>query len=138
MARLKTKDIGVIITDHNVHETLAITDRAYLLYEGSILESGTAEELASNPEVRRKYLGQSFELRKSFPSTPARLKKRTGSRFRAGQKIARTPKPAPATSADGYSEEDLQKRKVSINRKSGVLNNLSAVSLYNSDLRSLL
>jgi len=48
VARLKTKDIGVIITDHNVHETLAITDRAYLLYEGSILESGTAEELASN------------------------------------------------------------------------------------------
>ncbi|HHV39769.1 MAG: LPS export ABC transporter ATP-binding protein [Bacteroidales bacterium] len=67
VARLKTKDIGVIITDHNVHETLAITDRAYLLYEGSILESGTAEELASNPEVRRKYLGQSFELRKIIP-----------------------------------------------------------------------
>lgn len=67
VARLKTKDIGVIITDHNVHETLAITDRAYLLYEGSILESGTAEELAANPEVRRKYLGQSFELRKIVP-----------------------------------------------------------------------
>ncbi len=64
VARLKTKNIGVIITDHNVHETLAITDRAYLLYEGSILESGSAEELASNPEVRRKYLGQNFELRK--------------------------------------------------------------------------
>ncbi len=67
VAQLKTKDIGVIITDHNVHETLAITDRAYLLYEGSILESGTAEELASNPEVRRKYLGQNFELRKILP-----------------------------------------------------------------------
>ena len=64
IAKLKTKNIGIIITDHNVHETLAITDRAYLLYEGSILESGTAEELANNPEVRRKYLGQSFELRK--------------------------------------------------------------------------
>lgn len=64
VARLKTKNIGVIITDHNVHETLAITDRAYLLYEGSILESGTAEDLAANPEVRRKYLGQNFELRK--------------------------------------------------------------------------
>ncbi len=63
VSRLKTKDIGVIITDHNVHETLAITDRAYLLYEGSILESGTAQELADNPEVRRKYLGQNFELR---------------------------------------------------------------------------
>ncbi|MBQ0024683.1 MAG: LPS export ABC transporter ATP-binding protein [Bacteroidales bacterium] len=65
IAKLKTKNIGVIITDHNVHETLAITDRAYLLYEGSILESGTAEQLANNPEVRKKYLGQNFELRKA-------------------------------------------------------------------------
>lgn len=65
IAKLKTKNIGVIITDHNVHETLAITDRAYLLYEGSILESGTAEELANNPDVRKKYLGQNFELRKA-------------------------------------------------------------------------
>lgn len=65
IAKLKTKNIGIIITDHNVHETLAITDRAYLLYEGNILESGTAEQLASNPEVRKKYLGQNFELRKA-------------------------------------------------------------------------
>ncbi len=65
IARLKTKNIGIIITDHNVHETLAITDRAYMLYEGSILESGTAEQLANNPDVRRKYLGQNFELRKA-------------------------------------------------------------------------
>ena len=65
IAKLKTKNIGISITDHNVHETLAITDRAYLLYEGSILESGTAELLANNPEVRRKYLGQNFELRKA-------------------------------------------------------------------------
>lgn len=65
IARLKTRNIGIVITDHNVHETLAITDRAYLLYEGSILESGTAEMLANNPEVRRKYLGQNFELRKA-------------------------------------------------------------------------
>ncbi|MCF0167361.1 MAG: LPS export ABC transporter ATP-binding protein [Bacteroidales bacterium] len=63
--KLKDKNIGIIITDHNVHETLAITDRAYLLYEGSILESGTPEELANNPEVRRRYLGQNFELRKA-------------------------------------------------------------------------
>ncbi|MDR2563088.1 MAG: LPS export ABC transporter ATP-binding protein [Prevotellaceae bacterium] len=62
--RLKEKNIGVIISDHNVHETLAITDRAYLLYEGNILMAGTPEELASNPEVRRKYLGQNFELRR--------------------------------------------------------------------------
>ncbi|MFA5325024.1 MAG: LPS export ABC transporter ATP-binding protein [Bacteroidales bacterium] len=65
ISKLKTKNIGIIITDHNVHETLAITDRAYLLYEGTILESGTAEMLAANPEVRRKYLGQNFELRKA-------------------------------------------------------------------------
>lgn len=65
IAKLKYKNIGIIITDHNVHETLAITDRAYLLYEGRILESGTAEQLAANPEVRKKYLGQNFELRKA-------------------------------------------------------------------------
>jgi lipopolysaccharide export system ATP-binding protein len=64
VAKLKEKNIGIIITDHNVHETLAITDRAYLLYEGDILESGTAEDLAANPEVRRKYLGKNFELRR--------------------------------------------------------------------------
>ena len=63
--KLKSMNIGVIITDHNVHETLAITDRAYLLYEGTILESGTAQQLADNPEVRKKYLGQNFELRKA-------------------------------------------------------------------------
>lgn len=65
IAKLKTKNIGVVITDHNVHETLAITDRAYLLYEGVILESGTAEVLSNNPEVRKKYLGQNFQLRHS-------------------------------------------------------------------------
>ena len=64
VAKLKEKNIGILITDHNVHETLTITDRAYLLYEGRILESGTAEDLASNPEVREKYLGTNFELRK--------------------------------------------------------------------------
>ncbi len=64
VSKLKDKNIGIIITDHNVHETLAITDRAYLLYDGSILESGTAEDLAANEEVRRKYLGQNFELRR--------------------------------------------------------------------------
>ena len=64
VASLKQKNIGILITDHNVHETLSITDRAYLLYEGRILESGSAEELASNPEVRTKYLGEKFELRR--------------------------------------------------------------------------
>jgi len=64
VSKLKEKNIGILITDHNVHETLNITDRAYLLYDGNILEAGTAEVLAANPEVRKKYLGEKFELRK--------------------------------------------------------------------------
>lgn len=62
--QLKYKNIGILITDHNVQETLSITDRAYLLYDGNILKSGTAEELASDEQVRKLYLGQNFELRK--------------------------------------------------------------------------
>lgn len=61
--RLKDKNIGILITDHNVHETLSITDRAYLLFEGDILKSGTAQELADDEQVRRVYLGKNFELR---------------------------------------------------------------------------
>jgi lipopolysaccharide export system ATP-binding protein len=64
VSKLKDKNIGILITDHNVHETLSITDRAYLLFEGKILKAGTAEELAGDEEVRRVYLGASFELRK--------------------------------------------------------------------------
>lgn len=64
VSKLKEKNIGILITDHNVHETLKITDRAYLLFEGSVLKSGTAEELASDEHVRRVYLGKNFELRK--------------------------------------------------------------------------
>jgi len=60
---LKEKNIGVLITDHNVHETLSITDRSYLLFEGSIMKAGSAEELANDEDVRRVYLGQNFELR---------------------------------------------------------------------------
>ena len=67
VAKLKFKNIGILITDHNVNETLSITDRAYLLFEGKILKQGTPEELAADPQVRRLYLGQSFELkRKEF------------------------------------------------------------------------
>lgn len=62
VAALKDRGIGVLITDHNVHETLAITDRAYLLYEGRILTHGTSEALAEDPEVRRRYLGEKFTL----------------------------------------------------------------------------
>ena len=65
IAKLKYKNIGVIITDHNVGETLAIIDRAYLLYDGSILQSGTPEELAADEEVRTKYLGSTFVLKRS-------------------------------------------------------------------------
>ena len=64
VASLKHKNIGILITDHNVHETLSITDRAYLLFEGKVLFQGTAEELAANEIVREKYLGRDFELRK--------------------------------------------------------------------------
>ena len=64
VGRLKHKNIGILITDHNVHETLSITDRAYLLFEGKVLFQGTAEELAANEIVREKYLGRDFELRK--------------------------------------------------------------------------
>jgi len=63
VAKLKNKNIGILITDHNVQETLSITDRAYLLFEGSILKSGTAEELAADEQVRRVYLGKNFVLR---------------------------------------------------------------------------
>ena len=61
---LRDRNIGVLITDHNVHETLSITDRAYLLFEGKILKAGTAEELANDEQVRKVYLGKNFELRK--------------------------------------------------------------------------
>ena len=64
VADLRKRNIGVLITDHNVQETLSITDRAYLLFEGKILRSGTAEELASDEQVRKVYLGQNFVLRK--------------------------------------------------------------------------
>ncbi len=63
VATLKEKNIGILITDHNVHETLSITDRAYLLFEGDILKAGTAEELANDEQVRKVYLGTNFELR---------------------------------------------------------------------------
>ena len=63
VSHLKDKNIGILITDHNVHETLSITDRAYLLFEGEILKAGTAKELADDEQVRKVYLGKNFELR---------------------------------------------------------------------------
>jgi lipopolysaccharide export system ATP-binding protein len=64
VAKLKDKNIGILITDHNVDETLSITDRAYLLYDGKILQAGTPQALADDPEVRRVYLGKNFVLRR--------------------------------------------------------------------------
>lgn len=73
VARLKYKNIGILITDHNVQETLSITDRAYLLFEGKILKAGTAEELAADEQVRKVYLGQNFILRrKTYPDEAAK------------------------------------------------------------------
>ena len=69
VAQLKHKNIGILITDHNVHETLSITDRAYLLFEGKVLFQGTAEELSANEIVREKYLGRDFELRRKKGKT---------------------------------------------------------------------
>jgi lipopolysaccharide export system ATP-binding protein len=69
VADLKKRNIGILITDHNVQETLSITDRAYLLFEGSILKSGTAEELAADEQVRKVYLGRNFELRRKTVET---------------------------------------------------------------------
>ncbi|MDC0249330.1 LPS export ABC transporter ATP-binding protein [Flavobacteriales bacterium] len=64
VSKLKDRNIGILITDHNVHETLKITDRSYLLFEGNILKQGTAEELAADEQVRKVYLGKNFELRR--------------------------------------------------------------------------
>jgi len=69
VAKLKQKNIGILITDHNVQETLSITDRAYLLFEGKLLKHGTAPELANDEMVRKVYLGQNFELRRSKSAT---------------------------------------------------------------------
>jgi lipopolysaccharide export system ATP-binding protein len=66
VARLKEKNIGILITDHNVTETLSITDRAYLMFEGRLLKEGSAEDLAADPQVRKVYLGKHFELRRKI------------------------------------------------------------------------
>ncbi|MCB9224715.1 MAG: LPS export ABC transporter ATP-binding protein [Crocinitomicaceae bacterium] len=68
VSKLKEKNIGVLITDHNVQETLSITDRTYLLFEGAILREGSAEDLAADPMVRKVYLGENFVLRKQAPN----------------------------------------------------------------------
>ena len=113
IAKLKTKNIGIIITDHNVHETLAITDRAYLLYEGKILESGSAEDLANNPEVRRKYLGQNFELRKAVLAAPDDDETPPKPRAKRTKKLVPTEPSTVSPADDYYSALSMEKEKLS-------------------------
>ena len=94
IAKLKFRNIGVIITDHNVGETLAITDRAYLLYEGTILQEGTPEELAADEDVRTKYLGSGFRLKRSVSVERAR-------REAEAEAAARAAAAAPVISSEG-------------------------------------
>ena len=100
IAKLKYRNIGVIITDHNVGETLAITDRAYLLYEGTILQEGTPEQLASDEDVRTKYLGSGFVLKRSKSIERAQAEARaaaTSSSSQEGVEVApQTPTESPS------------------------------------------
>ena len=97
IAKLKYRNIGVIITDHNVGETLAITDRAYLLYEGTILQEGTPEELAADEDVRTKYLGSGFRLKRSVSVERARREAEAEAAARAA---AETPAPEPVVTPE--------------------------------------
>ena len=107
IAKLKYRNIGVIITDHNVGETLAITDRAYLLYEGTILQEGTPEELAADEDVRTKYLGSGFRLKRSVSVERARRE----AEAEAAAKAAAEPGPAPVISSEGEAEVEKSVEK---------------------------
>ena len=96
IAKLKYRNIGVIITDHNVGETLAITDRAYLLYEGTILQEGTPEELAADEDVRTKYLGSGFRLKRSVSVERARREAEAEAAARAAAEAPVAPSEEPA------------------------------------------
>ena len=100
IAKLKFRNIGVIITDHNVGETLAITDRAYLLYEGTILQEGTPEELAADDDVRTKYLGSGFRLKRSVSVERARKEALAEAAAKAAAEV-----PAPAAEAPTAEEK---------------------------------
>ena len=91
IAKLKFRNIGVIITDHNVGETLAITDRAYLLYEGTILQEGTPEQLAADDDVRTKYLGSGFRLKRSVSVERARREAEAEAAARAAAEAPAAP-----------------------------------------------
>ena len=100
---LKDKNIGVIITDHNVDETLAITDRTYLLYEGKILKTGTAEDLANDEMVRRVYLGRNFELRTS----PQMKRKQREQEEREREEALRALGHIPQTNEEDEDDNDI-------------------------------
>ena len=106
IAKLKYRNIGVIITDHNVGETLAITDRAYLLYEGVILQEGTPEQLAADEDVRTKYLGSGFRLKRSVSVERARREAEAEAAARAAAAApAPAPEPVIPSGAEGGIEE---------------------------------
>ena len=114
IAKLKYRNIGVIITDHNVGETLAITDRAYLLYEGTILQEGTPEELAADEDVRTKYLGSGFRLKRSVSVERARREAEAeAAAAAAAAKAASEPEPvaAPEPVTPSEVEESVEKEE---------------------------
>ena len=100
IAKLKYRNIGVIITDHNVGETLAITDRAYLLYEGTILQEGTPEQLAADEDVRTKYLGSGFRLTRSVSVERARREAEAEAAAKAAAAAVPVEEPAPVISSE--------------------------------------
>lgn len=104
IAKLKYRNIGVIITDHNVGETLAITDRAYLLYEGTILQEGTPEQLAADEDVRTKYLGSGFILKRSKSVERARKEVEEQQRAKAAEEAAKAAESIPPQTPVATSE----------------------------------
>ena len=108
IAKLKYRNIGVIITDHNVGETLAITDRAYLLYEGTILQEGTPEELAADEDVRTKYLGSGFRLKRSVSVERARREAEAEAARAAAEAASASDTPV----SPGPQEEESAEKKM--------------------------
>ncbi len=105
VATLKNKNIGVIITDHNVDETLEITDRTYLLYEGKILKTGTAEDLANDEMVRKVYLGKNFELRRRKSATMERIEAEQAAAAEAAKELEQAETNAEATTKTNTEAE---------------------------------
>jgi len=117
IAKLKFRNIGVIITDHNVGETLAITDRAYLLYEGTILQEGTPEQLAADDDVRTKYLGSGFRLKRSVSVERARREAEAEAAARAAAEAPAAPLEDPVVTP---GEDPAQAPVISSEGEAGV------------------